>query len=174
MTIRSTSHSKKQPGTRGVARRLSHAARQEHGRGEIVAQSLGLALAVGSATFASYMISNNEREPQFAGLEHLAIFSRPAGSITPRAPTESQPIDNRQSEADYTPTGSISRSKRDLPVRGFVLLGATSGSAVIRGPNGVARISEGDILHGLGRVTAIERRGEKWVVVTPSGLIVSN
>ncbi|MBI1867223.1 MAG: hypothetical protein HYS06_02835 [Methylocystis sp.] len=173
--IRSMFRAKTQPQAQGFARERANVSRwREYCRGETVVRSLGLALAVGAATFASYMISNNDREPEFAGLEHLAIFSRPTTSIIRRMPAEKQTAAGGQSEMDYTPVGSISSAKRNLPVRGFVLLQATSDAAVIQGPNGVARVSQGDILRGLGRITAIERRGEKWVVVTPSGLIVSN
>lgn len=165
-------HAKEQSGARGATGKLSRASYpREHVRGETIVRSLGLLLAIGSLTFASCMISNNERRPEFAGLEHLSIFSKPATSATGRMRAERQTA-AEQPALDYAPVSSFSRSS-DRPASGFVLLGATSGSAVIQGPNSIAWVSQGAIVDGLGRVTAIERRGEKWVVVTTGGLVLS-
>jgi hypothetical protein len=143
-------------------------------RGEFLVQSVGLVLAIASTTFATYMISNEDRQPEFAGLEHLAIFSRPASATHQREITERQFAANGQPNVDYTPVGSISPLRRSVSARGFVVLGASSGIAVVQGPKAIVRVSPGDPLDGLGRVIAIERRDDKWVVVTSSGLIVSN
>ena len=140
-------------------------------RGEMVVQSLGLVLATVSATFATYMISNTDREPEFAGLEHLAIFSRPASSRVAARLIASR----EQQEVDFTPVGSISGRGRKSSGQGFDLLGFSSGKAVIQGPGTkISLVSQGDIIEGLGRVIAIERRGEKWVVVTSGGLIAND
>lgn len=145
-----------------------------HDRGELVVQSMGLMLAVVSTSFATYMISNSERDPNFSGLEHLAIFSRPALGTRHRELTERQIATVERRDVDYTPVGAISSSARNMTAPGFVLLGVNSGLAVVQAPNAIVRVSLGDMLDGLGRVTSIERRGNKWVVVTQSGLIISN
>jgi hypothetical protein len=148
--------------------------RRAHDRGELIVQTRGLMLAVVSTTFATYMISNSERDPAFSGLEHLAIFSRPALGTRHREMTERQIAASERRDVDYTPVGAIASSTRNSSAPGFVLLGVNSGLAVVQAPNAIVRVSLGDMLDGLGRVTSIERRGNKWVVVTQSGLIVSN
>jgi hypothetical protein len=145
-----------------------------HDRGELIVQSLGLVLAVASTTFATYMISNSERDPNFAGLEHLAIFSRPALGTHYREMIERQIAAAERRSVDYTPVGAIGSSTRNMSAPGFVLLGVNSGLAVVQAPNAIVRVSKGDMLDGLGRVMSIERRGNKWVVITQSGLIISN
>lgn len=140
--------------------------------GELAVRSLGVALAIASTAFAAYMISDTERRPQFAGLEHLTIFSKPSHPGAHRAPA--QAAGDPRKQIDYTTVGSISERRQSRAVSGFTLLGVRFESAVIQTPTTILRVSQGDLVEGLGRVTAIERRGEKWVVVTPGGLIVGN
>lgn len=166
------SHSRRTAEAAALAARRTRVTARAQDQGEMVVRSLGVVLAIASTAFAAYMISDAERRPQFAGLEHLSIFSRPTIVAAHRAQT--QIASDQQSKVDYTPVGSISESTRDQSVPGFVLLGVRSGAAVIQTPNTIIRVSQGDLVDGLGRITAIERRGDKWVVITPSGLIVSN
>lgn len=147
--------------------------RRLHDPGETLVRSAGVVLAVASTGFAAYMIADTERQPQFAGLEHLAIYARPNMSAATRR-TQTQLAADQQNKVDYTPVGSISEPRQEQPVPGFVLLGVNSGTALVRAPTAIIRVAQGDIVQGLGRVVSIERRGDKWVVVTPSGLIVSN
>lgn len=162
----------KQSGRERAPRGRARPDRPAREPGEMIVRSFGVVLAVASTTFAAYMISDTERQPQFAGLEHLSIFSKPAVSAARR--TQTQIAADQHNKVDYTPVGSISEQRQDKAVPGFVLLGVRSGTALIQTQNMIARVSPGDVVEGLGRITAIERRGDKWVVVTPSGLIVSN
>lgn len=140
--------------------------------GELAVQSFGVALAVASTGFAAYMISDTERRPQFAGLEHLSIFSKPSHSTARLEPT--QVAGGQQKQIDYTPVGSISEPARGASAPGFVLLGVRGGSAVIQTPTTILRVSQGDLVEGLGRIASIEKRGEKWVIVTSTGLVFGN
>lgn len=143
--------------------------------GEMVLRSVGVALAVASTAFAAYMIADVERQPQFAGLEHLAIYARPNTSAgVRRSQTQIAAVADQQSKVDYTPVGSISEQHQDQPVPGFVLLGVRSGTAVIRSKTSVVRVARGDVVEGLGRIVSIERRGGKWVVLTTSGLVIGD
>jgi hypothetical protein len=142
-----------------------------HDVGETVVRSLGIGMAVASTAFAAYMISDVDRKPEFAGLEHLAIYSRPTILAARRAQTQ---VADSRSKVDYTPVGSIGDAKNEPTLSGYALLEMRGGSALIQTPNAIIRISPGDVVAGLGRITSFERRGEKWVVVTPSGLIVGH
>jgi hypothetical protein len=141
-------------------------------RGETVVRTLSIGLAVASTAFAGYMIAHVERQPQFAGLEHLSIFSRPTTAAALRA--QERAASGQKNAVDFTPVGSIGESERDLTSAGFVLLGVRGETAVIQTPSTIIRVSAGDVVDGLGRIVAIERRGGKWAVITPSGVIVGN
>ena len=67
-------------------------------------------------------------------------------------------------------TGSIDRPK----LRGYWLVDADEGYAVIDGRDGPQQVAPGDILPGIGRVQRIERRGRDWVVVTSAGIIAGD
>lgn len=138
--------------------------------GETVVRTVGIGLAVASTAFAGYMISDVERQPQFAGLEHLAIYSRPAAIAARRTQTA-----DARSKVDFTPVGSIAESQpHEAVIPGFRLIEMRGGAALLETPNAIVRVSPGDIVVGLGRITAFERRGDKWVAVTPSGIVVGN
>ena len=67
-------------------------------------------------------------------------------------------------------TGSIDRPK----LRGYWLVEADEGYAVIDGRDGPQQVAPGDVLPGIGRVQRIERRGRDWVVVTRAGVIAGD
>jgi hypothetical protein len=138
--------------------------------GETAVRSIGVGLAVASTAFAAYMISDTERQPQFAGLEHLSIYSRPATLASRRAQTQ---LAEQSPKVDYTPTASI-REAQPPRAAGFQLIEVRDGTALIQTPNARVRVIRGDVIAGLGRVTALERRGEQWVVVTTGGLVSGN
>jgi hypothetical protein len=67
-------------------------------------------------------------------------------------------------------TGSIDRPK----LRGYWLVEADQGYAVIDGRDGPLQVTPGDVVPGIGRVQRIERRGRDWVVVTSAGVIAGD
>ncbi len=88
---------------------------------------------------------------------------------------------------DPTPTGALQKpergapkpeakavepSRRKSPTDDFVLREVAHGAALVeRGDGLIEEVAPGDSLPGAGRVTAIERRGPGWVVVTTRGVI---
>lgn len=62
---------------------------------------------------------------------------------------------------------------RKMPLDGYVLRDLDEGEyALVEARNGrVYEVAPGRMLPGVGRVEAIERRGRRWVVVTPKGYI---
>jgi hypothetical protein len=54
-----------------------------------------------------------------------------------------------------------------------VLRDVYDGVALVEGRDGYQEVAVGQMLPGAGRVEAIERRGDRWVVVTSLGLIAS-
>ncbi len=139
-------------------------------RGETFVRFTGVALAVGSTAFAARMITDKDYHPEFAGIEHLSIFSKPTRSHTAQLDPD---FSRRGAGVDYTPIGVVNSASQGRSKTGFALLEASAGAALLRAPSGdKLRVSRGATVEGLGRVTAIERRGERWVVVTSSGAIV--
>jgi hypothetical protein len=69
-------------------------------------------------------------------------------------------------------TGSLARPQ--APLRGYWLVEVEDGAAIVDGRDGPQQVAPGDFLPGAGRVQRIERRGQGWVVVTTSGLIVAD
>lgn len=62
---------------------------------------------------------------------------------------------------------------RTAVVRSWHILRARGGLIDVEGRDGVYEVVPGAVLPGLGPVQSVERRGGRWVVVTPKGLIVS-
>ncbi|WP_134500076.1 hypothetical protein [Microvirga pakistanensis] len=58
------------------------------------------------------------------------------------------------------------------PVEGWVLREVSNGTALVEGrTRGLYEVVPGNVIPGVGRVEAIERRGGRWVVVTAKGVI---
>jgi hypothetical protein len=60
---------------------------------------------------------------------------------------------------------------RPTTIRGWMLRDVTNGTAVLEGPNGIWRVTEGQNVPGVGRVDSIVRWGNRWIVSTSKGLI---
>jgi hypothetical protein len=73
-------------------------------------------------------------------------------------------------------TGSLDASPtaRDTPVDGWVLHEVSDGIALIESRSRrLIEVGPGEMVPGVGRVEAIERRGKRWVVVTSKGVIAT-
>lgn len=154
-----------------VAERRTPPMRPARGIGEMAVGTAGVGLALVSTAFAAYMISDAERQPQFAGLEHLAIYSRPTVIAAKRIQTQ---VADQRGKVDFTPVGSIGEPQSEASVPGYSLLSVRSGVALLQTPNAIVKVSPGDLVEGLGRVTALERRGENWALMTTGGVVIGN
>ncbi|HEY0145686.1 MAG TPA: hypothetical protein VGB93_05960 [Methylovirgula sp.] len=141
---------------------------------------VGGATAVVCASFAIYMSAHPR--PAFNGLEHLMIFAQP-NYQDPASIAETAPPADRKG-IDYIATGTIHAARASAPppsidfdvplVSNYRLHYVRDGEALIVGKDdAVYRVGLGTMVPGVGRVIAIERRGDQWVVVTPRGLIVA-
>ena len=111
---------------------------------------------------------------QSARLDKLE--KRQAAAVVAAAPTPSPrqaaPAAKPDPGVSNETTGSIARPQ--APLRGYWLVAVQDGSAIVDGRDGPRQVAPGDSLPGAGRVQRIERRGQGWVVVTTSGLIVAD
>ena len=90
-----------------------------------------------------------------------------AAPVAPAPPAK--PVPAAAAVSNET-TGSIDRPK----LRGYWLVDADEGYAVIDGRDGPQQVAPGDVVPGVGRVQRIERRGHDWVVVTSAGVIAGD
>jgi len=58
-------------------------------------------------------------------------------------------------------------------IEDWTLREVANGTAVLQGPSGILKVTTGDAVAGLGKVTAIVRWGKGWVVVTNAGYCTS-
>ncbi len=125
----------------------------------------GVALAGGSIAFAAHMMGNPSDQPRITGVEHLAIYAKPARR------TAQQP-DPPRLGVDTMPVGSIRKSAPSAVLAGYELLEASPDWALLRLPEGrITRVPRGGRIGGLGSVVSIEKRGENWALVTEKGVI---
>jgi hypothetical protein len=56
-------------------------------------------------------------------------------------------------------------------IEGWTVREVAGGTALLEGPNGQWRATNGDTVPGLGRVDSIVRWGNRWIVATSKGLV---
>ena len=151
----------------------------------------GLALAVASGSFAAYMISDRDRQPQFSGAEYLTVFAKltpshrgsPGGwarsDLPDAGPDDISTASVPPKEAPGDPPDSFATSRVDpggafapgLTLKDYTLRSVANGVAIIDSPEGLREVRAGTVLPYAGLVIAIERRDGRWVVVTSRGVI---
>lgn len=137
----------------------------------------GLASAVASCGFAMFMIAHNTGRPDVQGGQYFTVFAQIDRQQRARAGNAAAVPRARSFKGDIDPivTGSIAPAKpvdrATLPLPGFSLREAFDGTALLDSPSGVQVVHVGSMLVGAGRVTAIERRGPRTVVVTERGIV---
>ena len=87
------------------------------------------------------------------------------GSIADAKPVvEAKPVSEAKALADAKPKPSV--------IEGWALRDVYQGTAMLEDRRRrLVEVSAGDVLPGIGRVEAVERRGREWVVVTRQGLV---
>ena len=92
----------------------------------------------------------------------VVVTSRGLISMPVRQSTSSPPL---PSDTKPTPTPQT--------IESWTLREVTNGTAVLQGPSGIFRATAGDTVAGLGKVSAIVRWGNGWVVATSAGYCTS-
>jgi hypothetical protein len=129
-------------------------------------KATGVALAGASAVFAAAMVYSNRDGAPVAGVQHLAIVTKPP------TPVVAERGANRRISIDDTPVGSIGKRRSSTALSGYEIIDASRESALLRAPEGrVMRVARGSRIAGLGGVLAIERRAAGWALVTEGGVI---
>ena len=80
-----------------------------------------------------------------------------------------EPSPSLQNDPKLTPTGETTPKT----IEAWTLHEVANGAAVLEGPIGTLRVTLGDTVAGLGKITAIVRWGKGWVVTTSAGYCTS-
>lgn len=145
----------------------------------------GVAAAIGSASFAGFMMARDNSHPLFGGVEHLMIFAQPsAGSGGDRR----LGLERAPRSVDYDATGSIDETPlprspaaatprgeepdgTGVAAKGYVLRFTHAGAVIVDGPKGSYAAAPGVVLPDVGRILAVQNRNGRWVVSTENGVI---
>ena len=60
---------------------------------------------------------------------------------------------------------------RPTTIEGWTVRDVIGGTAVLEGPNGIRKVTRGDIVPSVGKIESIVRWGNRWIVATDKGLI---
>jgi hypothetical protein len=63
---------------------------------------------------------------------------------------------------------------RPTTIEGWTVRNISGRTAVLQGPDGIRKVSVGEIVPGAGRIDAIVRWGNRWIVATSKGLITTD
>lgn len=147
---------------------------EQANRAEFIVRGLTLTLAAGSFGFAVHMIADGEREPRFAGLEYLSIFSKPNGYATGFAVDSRESANRAKDDIDFTSVGSVRKAKTKSSALRYSILQASSEFAVVKTPNAVIRVRRGEEIDALGRVVLIENQNGRWAIITANGSVIGD
>jgi len=164
---------------------------------DIMLAASGVAIALSSMVFAGYMVADVDRPPRIAGMEYLSVFAKPNHALAAderiaARPLASATINLAAQSIDPTPTGSIADKSGggrqvnliltpdliltptrngDLktPPSPYKLLDVANGEALLQSDVGFRHVRAGDTLPDFGRINAIEKRGDHWVMLTQNG-----
>lgn len=108
---------------------------------------------------------------KLSGLEDRLerMESQITAALNASKPSAPAPAPASVNDPDGAP---VPKPVKTEPVDGWVLREVYNGSAVVESrKRGLYEVIPGNIIPGVGRVEAIERRGARWVVVTDKGFI---
>ena len=142
---------------------------------DLALKGVGLACAAGSIWFAAYMINHEGEAPRINAMEEFALFAQPNRVRAVEAAVRGAPaqIDPRRTgrilEIDMTPIGATQirpPSKSDSGVRRDLrIVELNADGALLETTEGYRRIKVGDELPEIGKIIAIRRMAEYWIVV---------
>jgi hypothetical protein len=93
----------------------------------------------------------------------------PPTSATQAARSATGPVEAPKSAAS---TGlNVQGLSEERKITNWVVREVINGKAILQGPRGVIRVSEGDLVRGIGRVQSIARQRGRWIITTNNGVI---
>lgn len=137
-------------------------------------KGVGLACAAGSVWFAAYMVNHQGEGPRVNAMEEFALFAQPnrvraVEAALRGAPAQSDPKrTGKVLEIDMTPIGAThirTPPKAETARRDLRIVELNADSALLETSEGYRRIKVGDDMPEIGKIIAIRRMAEYWIVV---------
>ncbi|HYF56736.1 MAG TPA: hypothetical protein VEA41_20960 [Salinarimonas sp.] len=101
------------------------------------------------------------------------VIAPPAAPVPAPAVTGALPESRASAPAPEARPAEKAAAERTEIVPGWYLRGVHRGVALVEGRRGLVEVRQGEVIPGVGRVEAIERRGREWVVLTARGVITT-
>jgi hypothetical protein len=137
--------------------------------------AVGIAAAIGSAVFATFMISQNSTRDMPKGVEHPGVFARALYAQSHQSQVHANKPGGRHIDSrtiDYDVTGSIASNLVRSAASGastnsiYLLRFVHKEAALLQSSRGFYVARQGTMLPGAGEVLSIERVGDMWVLAT--------
>jgi hypothetical protein len=103
---------------------------------------------------------------QSSNVSSSSAQAKSSVGAAPTTPSIARAVD-LQTRVKLTPTPET----RPTTIEGWTLREVANGTAILEGPDGIRRVSSGDMIPGVGRVESIFRWGNRLIVATSRGLI---
>ena len=103
---------------------------------------------------------------QSSNVSSSSAQAKSSVGAAPTTPSIARAVD-LQTRVKLTPTPET----RPTTIEGWTLREVANGTSVLEWPDGIRRVSSGDMLPGVGRVESIFRWGNRLIVATSRGLI---
>ena len=103
---------------------------------------------------------------QGSNISSSSAQAKSSVAAAPTTPSTARAVD-LQTRVKLTPTPET----RPTTIEGWTLREVANGTATLEGPDGIRRVSSGDMIPGVGRVESIFRWGNRLIVATSRGLI---
>ena len=140
---------------------------------DLALKAIGFACAAGSVWFAVFMFAHQDGGPRIYAMQDFAIFAQPnrvkAVEAAVRAAAEGRTRGPKRSiSIDMTPVGAVPARPEagGQPERRNVrIVELNDDNALLESANGFRRVRIGDEAPEIGRIIAIRRISDYWVVV---------
>jgi hypothetical protein len=95
-------------------------------------------------------------------------------------PKVQKPTETKPAVVALPPEKKLSNRPKPMPdtrpttIEGWTVRNVSGRTAVLQGPDGIRKVSVGEIVPGAGRIDSIVRWGNRWIVATSKGLITTD
>lgn len=141
---------------------------------DLALKAVGLACAAGSLWFAVFMFNHQDGGPRIYAIQDFAIFAQPNRVKAVEAAVRAAAAEGRTRgpkraiSIDMTPVGAVStrpEASGQPERRNVRIVELNDDNALLESENGFRRVRIGDEAPEIGRIIAIRRMGDYWVVV---------
>jgi hypothetical protein len=150
--------------------------------GDLALKILGVACAAGSVWFAAHMFTHQEGGPRINAIEDFAIFAQPnrihavEAAVRAAADAGASRKTGRAISIDMTPIGvaasnpasdgaSARPDRKPAATQDIKITALSDRDALLETPDGYRRVAIGDEIPEIGKIIAIRRMDEYWILI---------